>query len=1018
METDTQKEELFRMLQIRPVQEKTENLKYIFTKKLDNSTLRLDLQKTRNNYKQVKKITEEFVKSARFKSKFNSEKLNAIAQLLETQRKTPDLAKLRVELKTIIGPDSNKFTKINTNEEEINQMWDSLTATTISQEEPEKREELIQSLRTQNFLQALNNDSNVLEDDTEVLRLLKARPTLASVDEINNLQARAFEKRGRAQRTKNETQDFSRRVALYNRIKELENTSKDLNKIYKVNIKESSKSASKNDIQQSKAILESLKKEKPTTVRNNASSINVNRTIVNRLNVKTFNSLASSSKANTAVLNRGAANTALAEDLENEELFLLSSNKTKATILSNNIQRKLTSKSQAVLKDFEKGADDELEIRKTENEIDKRLNLANKLMMQDLPTKSIIKLTRLREASKAQSSRFNFDPDIYKLFRPRVDLSSLNPNKITGSFKVIGIGDLLKVEQELVDYQASEVSHVENVMQSENKNRSFRRKTNQEETLFTSETIEEENSYDLQSTKRSQMYNEVQSQIRNESEMSLGINLSAKYGPVKLSTDANFSSRQSKEQSAKTASDFAKEVTEKSANTISSKVQEERTTKTQTEVEELSSHGFDNSNGSGHVVGIYQWLNKRYKNRVVNYGKRLMLEFMVPEPAAFYKYAQENPVNDIDTTYIPAKPDPIGDLNYSDINRSNYSVFAAKYNAVGIQAPPSSKICLGTSITKDYSKKQQYSVMMNKELKIPDGYQADNAEIDYSAVWSSNDSPAIYLLVGDEKFKYSDGNHILNLKNEVGTLPISLMCDLKAIAINIDVECKLREETYQNWQIATYEAIKAAYDKMQNEYEDAMRQAEIDTGVQIRGNNPDKNRITEQTELKKSCIRILSRDSFENFDAMKDAVSFGYPEFDLDDAEQEGKYVQFMEQAFEWEQMTYINYPYFWGRKTNWLETQSLSDTDPKFEAFLKAGYAKVNMPVRPGYEDAVMYFINSGGEIWKGGEAPVINDPMYVSIAEELSEPEGEQVGEEWETKVATNLVMINQESKLPSFS
>ena len=620
METDTQKEELFRMLQIRPVQEKTENLKYIFTKKLDNSTLRLDLQKTRNNYKQVKKITEEFVKSARFKSKFNSEKLNAIAQLLETQRKTPDLAKLRVELKTIIGPDSNKFTKINTNEEEINQMWDSLTATTISQEEPEKREELIQSLRTQNFLQALNNDSNVLEDDTEVLRLLKARPTLASVDEINNLQARAFEKRGRAQRTKNETQDFSRRVALYNRIKELENTSKDLNKIYKVNIKESSKSASKNDIQQSKAILESLKKEKPTTVRNNASSINVNRTIVNRLNVKTFNSLASSSKANTAVLNRGAANTALAEDLENEELFLLSSNKTKATILSNNIQRKLTSKSQAVLKDFEKGADDELEIRKTENEIDKRLNLANKLMMQDLPTKSIIKLTRLREASKAQSSRFNFDPDIYKLFRPRVDLSSLNPNKITGSFKVIGIGDLLKVEQELVDYQASEVSHVENVMQSENKNRSFRRKTNQEETLFTSETIEEENSYDLQSTKRSQMYNEVQSQIRNESEMSLGINLSAKYGPVKLSTDANFSSRQSKEQSAKTASDFAKEVTEKSANTISSKVQEERTTKTQTEVEELSSHGFDNSNGSGHVVGIYQWLNKRYKNRVVNYG--------------------------------------------------------------------------------------------------------------------------------------------------------------------------------------------------------------------------------------------------------------------------------------------------------------------------------------------------------------------------------------------------------------
>ena len=1006
------------MLQIRPVQEKTKNLKYIFTKNLKTSKLNLDLKKARNNYNQVKKLSRDFIESTNFKTSFNSDKLNEISKLLEDQRRNPDLAKLRVELKTIVGPNSNSFTKENITETEINQMWDSLTATTISQQVPEKREELIQSLRTQNFIQALNTDSNILEDDAELLRLLKARPTLASVEEINNLQARRFEKKVRAGRTQSENIDFSRRVSLFNRIKELESANKDLGKVYKLNIKEAGKNVSKNELEQSREIIETLKKETPVNVRTNASSINLNRTVVNRLNVKTLNTLATGNKTNTAILNRTSPNSALVNDLEKEELFLLSSNKTKATVLSSNIQRKLTAKSQTVLKDFDKGADNELELRKTENEIEKRLNLSNKLMMQDLPTKSIIKLTRLRETVKAQSSRFNFDADILKLFRPRVDLSRLNPNKITGSFKVIGIGDLLKIEQELVDYQATEVSHVENILQSENKNRSFRRKTSQEETLFSSETVEEENSYDLQSTKRSQMYNEVQSQIKNENEMSLGISLSAKYGPVKLSTDAKFSSRTSKEQSAKTASDFAKEVTEKSANTISSKVQEERTTKTQTEVEELSSHGFDNSNGSEHIVGIYQWLNKRYKNRVVNYGKRLMLEFMVPEPAAFYKYSKENPVNNIDTTYIPTKPDPIGDLNYSDINRSNYSVLAAKYNAVGIKAAPSHKICVGTSITKDYTSKQEYSVMMNKELKIPDGYQADNAEIDYSAVWSSKDSPSIYLLVGDEKFRNSDGNFILNLKNEVGTLPISLICDLKAVAINIDVECVVREETYQNWQIATYEAIKAAHDKMLNEYEDAMRQAEINTGVQITGNNPDKNRIIEETELKKSCIRILSKDSFENFDAMKDSVSFGYPDFDLEDAEEEGKYVQFMEQGFEWDQMTYINYPYFWGRKTNWLETQSLSDTDPKFEAFLKAGYTKVNIPVRPGYEDAIMYFINSGGEIWNGGEAPVINDPMYVSIAEELSEPEGEQVGEEWETKVATNLVMINKESKLPSFS
>lgn len=40
----------------------------------------------------------------------------------------------------------------------------------------------------------------------------------------------------------------------------------------------------------------------------------------------------------------------------------------------------------------------------------------------------------------------------------------------------------------------------------------------------------------------------------------------------------------------------------------------------------------------------------------------------------------------------------------------------------------------------------------------------------------------------------------------------------------------------------------------------------------------------------------------------------------FDEAAGEGPYVRFFEQAFEWEHMTWLAYPYFRGRKSQWAE--------------------------------------------------------------------------------------------------
>ena len=74
----------------------------------------------------------------------------------------------------------------------------------------------------------------------------------------------------------------------------------------------------------------------------------------------------------------------------------------------------------------------------------------------------------------------------------------------------------------------------------------------------------------------------------------------------------------------------------------------------------------------------------------------------------------------------------------------------------------------------------------------------------------------------------------------------------------------------------------------------------------------------------------------------------GYPEFDVAEATAEGQVVRFFEQAFEWNNLTYLFYPYFWGRKSRWLDVFPLDDPDPQFRDFLRAGSARVPARGRP----------------------------------------------------------------------
>lgn len=142
-----------------------------------------------------------------------------------------------------------------------------------------------------------------------------------------------------------------------------------------------------------------------------------------------------------------------------------------------------------------------------------------------------------------------------------------------------------------------------------------------------------------------------------------------------------------------------------------------------------------------------------------------------------------------------------------------------------------------------------------------------------------------------------------------------------------------------------------------------------------------------------------------------------YPKINIDKAKKKERFIQFLEQAFEWQQIAYIFYPYFWAAENKWMTLMNRLDyTDNNMTAFLKAGSVRVLIAVTPGYYDAVMHFLATR-EPWEGGPLPVIGDPLFIPIYEEIRKQQDDlqnatPEGEPWPFEVPTSLIYLHDSS------
>ncbi len=608
-------------------------------------------------------------------------------------------------------------------------------------------------------------------------------------------------------------------------------------------------------------------------------------------------------------------------------------------------------------------------------------------------------------------------------------------------FRQIGIADYKKVEQTTQGYVEGDVAHIENVMAREYKEKATRKLRRSENTTTKTSESEKEKLSDTTSTDRFEMHSEIAKIIQEDRDFgaNAGTRYKSKDGSFELTANVNMASHSSNQTSTMNAIDQAKEITERAMERIVTKVKEERIEKIIEEFEENNKHGFDNTKGDKHVVGVFRWVDKVYKNQVYNYGKRLMFEFMVPQPSKLHLLGmQENRMGV--TLTEPVDPRKYVDLpntpvalrrnleNFTLINDNTVKYWGGIFN-VELTPCPDNEIKVGKSFAQNKNKVDGgFTDSKTETIQIPEGYLSHTASMYLNDV--SEFGPANGLGTGRQNIAIAGHylhNHVgqitnVSMPNYKGEFPVAYFAKaLHASSASIELVCRLSPEARQKWQQETFKAIIDAYEDALVEYNQKLAE-ENALGIKIKGENPGFYRQIENMVLRKNCISyLISQDPAaartygkDMFKAIPSAAprNFGNHEVNVSAAlDDYSGFVKFMEQAFEWEIMSYNFYPYYWGKREDWASLYQYDNNDPLFRNFMQAGMARVIVTVRPGFEEAVRFYMQTG-QIWNGGEVPVIEEPLFLSIVDELRAPKGLKEGKAWATRLPTALTILQANS------
>jgi hypothetical protein len=240
----------------------------------------------------------------------------------------------------------------------------------------------------------------------------------------------------------------------------------------------------------------------------------------------------------------------------------------------------------------------------------------------------------------------------------------------------------------------------------------------------------------------------------------------------------------------------------------------------------------------------------------------------------------------------------------------------------------------------------------------------------------------------------------------------------------VGLVCQRTDSALAAWQLQTHAAITAGYQRQLATYEDRLTRyvASVRAQLAAAGSFAHDPSVTRD-ELKRAFIGLLLGEHPAAW--LTTPVPAPMPPTptlpDPVAVKGWGAMVAFFERAFEWENLMFTCYPYYWGRPQRWEEMVLTQDLDPQFEEFLKAGAVRVVVPARPGFEAALAHYQETG-DVWMGEEIPDMYGDNYLSIIAEIKAanfaPGDEVCLEQWEVTLPTTLVLLKADATLPEWT
>jgi hypothetical protein len=514
----------------------------------------------------------------------------------------------------------------------------------------------------------------------------------------------------------------------------------------------------------------------------------------------------------------------------------------------------------------------------------------------------------------------------------------------------------------------------------------------------------------------------TESEAKHSLALSFGASVSGGPGPVTVSTTFGLNSSSEEQDSVKKSTQQSRELTEKASARTRKEHKVSLKLEAKKGVEDESFRTIANPYADRALRVDYYRMMRKWRTDLYRYSLRLTYDICIPNPGARF-WAKYRQLADLDRQLrqpltFSLQPTDITD----DIN--SWPKLAAKYGAVLDPPPPRAQaFTVSKPLTNPSGGIESF------EFTAPPGYSfggklsGGDTVIgkvalgygDVSAVIFSADSESSNLQAGApatmKVFNVQlhgaifEANHATVFALYSAAVNGLGMVELEAVA-------KRDDALLADWQLKSWQTLHAAaldqykqnltllqdqrdrlYTDLTNKDTLSLRRLEREELLRLVMDWLVGTSFTTAPDSVSTTIEtILTREGLPTppvlihvplpspHDVMDTRTDLQYITDDQwADAHEFGVFVKFVHESVEWENMLFFVYPYFWGSEQLGKEKLLFEHPDPNHRDFLRAGYVRVVIPVRPGFETDFTTLVETGS-FTGGGGSP------YITFAEDVA--------------------------------